>query len=44
MFLQLQPNFIQGLQEFHGGFKEEFAHFRRALVREEVHEATSSRW
>ena len=44
MFLQLQANVIEGLQQFGCALKEEFAHFSGPLVRKEIQDATSSRW
>src|SRR6476661_10628837 len=42
--LQLQPHFIEVLQQFCCALKEEFAKLSRVIVREEVHPATSMRW
>src|SRR5579859_3657716 len=42
--LQLQPLFVECLQQFCCALKKEFAKLSRVIVREEVHPATSLRW
>src|SRR5258707_799049 len=42
--LQLQPLFIECLQQFCCALKEEFAKLGGVIVREEIHPATSMRW
>src|SRR5580765_600175 len=42
--LQLQSFFIECLQQFCCGLKEEFAELRGPIVREKRHPATSIRW
>src|SRR5258708_36824221 len=44
VLFQLQPFFIERLQQFRCGLKEEFAQLRGAVVREETHPFTSMRW
>ena len=43
-FLELQSLFIERLQQFQCGLKEQFLQFRCAFVREVTHEVTSICW